>query len=64
MQQVLHESCFRWIGIGGFLIVDAKKEVGDKIDAGIKSEGEEETGNNTSKGKATLGRTPNHLTLR
>lgn len=45
-----------------FVILDPK--TGDKIDAGIKSEGEDETGNNASKGKATLGRTPNHLTLR
>lgn len=38
----------------------------EKTDPGTKSEGEEDsqTGSVVPKGKATLGRTPNHLTLR
>lgn len=44
------------------MVSDAK--VGDKSDHGVKSEGEEETGNAAAKAKATLGKTPNHLTLR
>lgn len=46
------------------LIIDAKKELGEKNDHGAKSEGEEETGNTSTKAKSSLGRTPNHLTLR
>lgn len=38
----------------------------EKCDPGTKSEGEEDsqTGSVVPKSKATLGRTPNHLTLR
>lgn len=38
----------------------------EKCDPGTKSEGEEDsqTGSVAPKNKATLGRTPNHLTLR
>lgn len=37
----------------------------DKIDPGTKSEGEDDSHTGTMpKSKATLGRTPNHLTLR
>lgn len=38
----------------------------ERNDAGIKSEGEEDSqsGGGATKCKATLGRTPNHLTLR
>lgn len=35
----------------------------DRHDPGIKSEGEDDSQHGTVKGKATLGRTPNHLTL-
>lgn len=36
----------------------------DRNDTGIKSEGEEDSQCGNSKPKATLGRTPNHLSLR
>lgn len=36
----------------------------DKTDPGTKSEGEDDSQHGTVKCKATLGRTPNHLTLR
>lgn len=39
-------------------------EVNDKYDGVLKSEGEDEAASSGSKHKATLGRTPNHLTLR
>lgn len=36
----------------------------ERMDPGTKSEGEEEFQHGTIKSKASLGRTPNHLTLR
>lgn len=36
----------------------------ERMDPGTKSEGEEDSQQGTIKAKATLGRTPNHLTLR
>ncbi|XP_046664530.1 protein still life, isoform SIF type 1 isoform X6 [Homalodisca vitripennis] len=42
--------------------VDAEKNKHD-CDPGTKSEGEDENSQSGTKGKATLGRTPNHLTL-
>lgn len=36
----------------------------ERIDPGTKSEGEEDSQQGTIRPKATLGRTPNHLTLR
>lgn len=41
------------------------QHVGDKLDPGTKSEGEDDSQHGTMpKCKASLGRTPNHLTLR
>lgn len=63
MQQVSNQQdC--WKRLYEPFIVDAKKELGEKNDHGAKSEGEEETGNTSAKAKSSLGRTPNHLTLR
>lgn len=36
----------------------------ERMDAGMKSEGEEDSQTGTIKAKATLGRTPHNLTLR
>lgn len=36
----------------------------ERMDPGTKSEGEEDSQQGTIKCKATLGKTPNHLTLR
>lgn len=41
-----------------------KKSESEKNDTGAKSEGEDDSQTGTIKPKATLGRTPNHLTLR
>lgn len=48
-----------------FLIDKPNRSDHDRNEAGIKSEGEDDSqAGGTVKGKGGLGRTPNHLTLR
>lgn len=61
----MHSRMTQYILIRIVLTTDnMKRQELDKNDSGIKSEGEDDSQTGTVKPKATLGKTPNHLTLR